>query len=647
MALNALTLSTTQGVQGRPFQATISGLTTGRLEVLGDASPGFSVVNGQLMSQGLPYPVSTVSLREYEPGVGVGYRDTRIDITAVTRDQLRTQALAALPAGRTMVRFRTSGTQQADGSIVYSIYVEDDLGATTVQPAGQAPVPPPLYPQFAVGTKAAVLGDSLSARGFEGASPGTNYVMQTALGGIEVANSIFPVLLMEQWPANTQSEDSGYITKWTTGANRALSGSPSTVHAARVSGVIAMGVKILYYSATINSRSLPDNGQYIIDNILIPARNAGIYLWVGGIRPVGQGGQFDDANYRANRPLINAALKTWIDAQGPQVGIWVDHDAYADPGKTGYGAADLYEDGTHWNGKGAMMEGAYLAANIMTKNFAAGGNRLKPILTAGPNLLPNATMTGTGGATAFGVSGSVPAGWRVAQTGQNASSAVVSLEANADTGGQSTVLTITPVVTTAQFVGGISGNTLTVSSVTSGTLAIGMKLSGAGIGDNTYLASGSGTNWQISGLAVTVPTGTSMTATRHREQFQISPTTNSNTGDVTLSGVAGKFLGAIVEVEVDNSPGWMPPAVSLTDLTVSTHYATGLGYTTKIFGKSDGVGRTWWVFVNAVGLDASSTGIRFTVTPQYNPAILTTGAKMKLKSVGVLEIGDPKPRWNS
>lgn len=137
MALNALTLSTTQGVQGRPFQAAVSGLTTGRVEVLGDASPGFSFVNGNIMSRGLPYPVSTVSLREYEPGVGQGFRDTRIDITAVTRDQLLTQAQALLGAGRTLVRSRTAGERQPDGSIIYKLYVEDDLGATTMQAAGQ------------------------------------------------------------------------------------------------------------------------------------------------------------------------------------------------------------------------------------------------------------------------------------------------------------------------------------------------------------------------------------------------------------------------------------------------------------------------------------------------------------------------------
>jgi hypothetical protein len=136
MALGALSLSVTAGVQGRPFQAKIVGLTTGRVEVLVDGSPGFSTVNGNLMSQGLPYPVSTAVLREYEPGVGQGYRDSRIDIDAATPQDLRTQAIASLGPGRTLRRFRTAGERQADGSFVYKLFVEDDLGATAALDVG-------------------------------------------------------------------------------------------------------------------------------------------------------------------------------------------------------------------------------------------------------------------------------------------------------------------------------------------------------------------------------------------------------------------------------------------------------------------------------------------------------------------------------
>ncbi len=128
MALSPLTLSVTAGVQGRAFIARINGLTTGRVDVLADGSPGFSTVNGRVYSSGLPYSVSTVVLREYEPGVGAGFRDSRVDITAATRSQLRAQAIASLDPGRTLVRWWVAGEAGPDG-IAYRLIVEDDLGA--------------------------------------------------------------------------------------------------------------------------------------------------------------------------------------------------------------------------------------------------------------------------------------------------------------------------------------------------------------------------------------------------------------------------------------------------------------------------------------------------------------------------------------
>lgn len=55
--------------------------------------------------------------------------------------------------------------------------------------------------------------------------------------------------------------------------------------------------------------------------------------------------------------------------------------------------------------------------------------------------------------------------------------------------------------------GGSSSTTLTVASVTSGTLAIGMTIGGTGITAGTTLTAGSGTSWTMS-VANTVPTGT-------------------------------------------------------------------------------------------------------------------------------------------
>ena len=49
----------------------------------------------------------------------------------------------------------------------------------------------------------------------------------------------------------------------------------------------------------------------------------------------------------------------------------------------------------------------------------------------------------------------------------------------------------------ARFTGYTSGTTLTVSSLTSGTIAIGQSLNGLGVSINSYIVSGSGTSWTI------------------------------------------------------------------------------------------------------------------------------------------------------
>ena len=51
---------------------------------------------------------------------------------------------------------------------------------------------------------------------------------------------------------------------------------------------------------------------------------------------------------------------------------------------------------------------------------------------------------------------------------------------------------------TAVFVGSISATTLTVSSITSGSITVGMTISGTGVTAGTYITAGSGTSWTVS-----------------------------------------------------------------------------------------------------------------------------------------------------
>jgi len=129
MALNALTLSVASGIVGRPFRSKINGLTTGKVDVLRGA-PGFGVVNGILRSEALPFTTSRVVLREWEPGVAAGYRDTAFEIAGATQTEVLAQVAGAVGAGRALRSYNVVHERQSDGSLVYSLDVENDLGAT-------------------------------------------------------------------------------------------------------------------------------------------------------------------------------------------------------------------------------------------------------------------------------------------------------------------------------------------------------------------------------------------------------------------------------------------------------------------------------------------------------------------------------------
>ncbi|MES2289272.1 MAG: hypothetical protein V4530_05990 [Pseudomonadota bacterium] len=135
MALNALTLAVTTGVQGYPFRAAIAGLTAGSEVTLGSdtTTQGGGVLNGVLDHPALPFDGSnTFVVNERAPNGET--RITRLEITGISRRAAFAIGDAALSGGRTAVARRIVGTQQPDRSLVWSVAVTDDLGAEIVVP---------------------------------------------------------------------------------------------------------------------------------------------------------------------------------------------------------------------------------------------------------------------------------------------------------------------------------------------------------------------------------------------------------------------------------------------------------------------------------------------------------------------------------
>ena len=120
-----------------------------------------------------------------------------------------------------------------------------------------------------------------------------------------------------------------------------------------------------------------------------------------------------------------------------------------------------------------------------------------------------------GGGSGGGSGGQGTAG--TANTGGGAGGASVSSGAG-NNGGSGVVILSVPSIfysgtttgSTAVFVGAIATTTLTVASVTSGTIAIGMVLSGTGVTAGTTITAGSGLSWTVT-PSQTVTAGTSIT----------------------------------------------------------------------------------------------------------------------------------------
>jgi len=90
--------------------------------------------------------------------------------------------------------------------------------------------------------------------------------------------------------------------------------------------------------------------------------------------------------------------------------------------------------------------------------------------------------------------------------------------------------------TSAVFTATISSTTMTVSAVTSGTITVGMILSGSNISPATYIVSGSGTTWTVS-TAQTISTGTSITGTTYT--VNNNQTAGTRSAPLTIIGSIG------------------------------------------------------------------------------------------------------------
>ncbi|WP_447724620.1 hypothetical protein [Sphingomonas koreensis] len=142
MALNTLTLNADFGYVGRPFSATIVGLSAGSTveAVSRDGAQGFYVLGGKLLNDALPYSFNAVVLRETL--AGTGSNNTPLSVTGYSLDNPAPQAP---PDGTALV---------ADGS---TVSITDTAGSPLV--SGTASVDGNTLDGVALPSNAAMLTD--------------------------------------------------------------------------------------------------------------------------------------------------------------------------------------------------------------------------------------------------------------------------------------------------------------------------------------------------------------------------------------------------------------------------------------------------------------------------------------------------------
>jgi hypothetical protein len=125
---------------------------------------------------------------------------------------------------------------------------------------------------------------------------------------------------------------------------------------------------------------------------------------------------------------------------------------------------------------------------------------------------------------------------------------------------------------TAIFTGSISGTTLTVSNIQSGTIAIGQALFGVGVSQETVITGGSGTSWTIN-LSQTV-TATLMNSST-TTSFTGVLTTGATYANLATTGTA--YLGQTIQgagVPVNTMvTAILAPVAGVNQYTVSTNTA--------------------------------------------------------------------------
>jgi hypothetical protein len=196
----------------------------------------------------------------------------------------------------------------------------------------------------------------------------------------------------------------------------------------------------------------------------------------------------------------------------------------------------------------------------------------------------------------------------------------------------------------AVFVGSISGTTLTVTSVTSGTIVIGTGISGTGVTAGTTITAGSGSSWTVS--ASQTVSSTTITATGF-PIFRNGNTTQGTFTPFSQTGWSVSFTGAQTSPSLSFPSNAAYNLGSTSDFTIELWvYFNVIGSEMSLVERADGTGSPGWFmgkgsanyFWFSTG-GTTYTGSTAAVTGRwYHVCAMRTGGNIYLFVDGVLDI---------
>lgn len=288
------------------------------------------------------------------------------------------------------------------------------------------------------------LGDSITQYG--------SYIATSVLGHSASGSMELMAALSGNFDIDIWGSDSNTNPGWN-GANNGVAGQTLTTIGDRSPDVNTLAIDALIIGGGTNDNIGVNNYMSAVNaytGMAAAAKAAGIrHVFIRSIWPKGPSQSVTTTV--ADQQRYNAALKAYCDANSSwchYIDIW---SATTNPDGTPI-AGVLNADDLHPAAYGSLLSvPAYKAAFDAVTDATKTNNRLHDKYWAlGGNLLANGAFTGSVAASGTGMSGVLPTGWTA--SGLTGTTIVASLEANAETGGQSVVLDITPATGTGSEV---------------------------------------------------------------------------------------------------------------------------------------------------------------------------------------------------